>query len=66
MTNKTSWMLQACEYLFTLKDKGLGDETFYNEYLFVCYERSKFIPIQTTAQTDNLQTALLLHREDLK
>ena len=59
-------MLQTCEYLLTLKDKGLGDESFYNEYLFVCYERSKFIPIQTTSQTDSVQAALLLCREELK
>ena len=33
-----NFFLQSVEYLLALKDKGWGDEGFYNEYDFICHE----------------------------
>ena len=31
-----NWWQSSAEYLISLKEKGWGDESFYNEYEYIC------------------------------
>ena len=45
-----TWWRDSSEYLISLREKGYGDESFYNEFDFIChcvYEFKESNPIQT-------------------
>ena len=58
-------MVSSCEYLITLKEKGLGDQEFYNEYSFVCYEIYKIQHPEAIQEVDRIQAKNLLSLEAL-
>lgn len=60
-----TWMVSSCEYLITLKEKGLGDQGFYNEYTFVCYELYKHNHPEAIQEIDYIQAQNLLSIEAL-
>ena len=61
-----NFFLQATEYILTLKDKGFSDESFYNEYDFICYETYKIHHPESIQEINNIQTITLLQREKLR
>lgn len=62
----TPWMEICCEYLITLKEKGFGDQEFYDEYSFICYEVYKNNHPEALEEVNNMQTKKLLQREILR
>lgn len=49
------WMEQCILYFISLRSKGYPDESFYNEYDFICHERFQKDPIPISSQDCNLQ-----------
>lgn len=62
----TPWMELSCEYLITLKEKGLGDQEFYNEYSFICYEMYKAKHPESIQEIINIQAKNILSIEVLR
>ena len=59
-----SWMYQACQYLVELKDKGFGDESFYNEYDFIGHELHKANTYEVLEESNTLQAEIFLYGEN--
>lgn len=61
-----NFFLQSTEYILALKDKGFSDESFYNEYEFLCYETYKIRNPKALEEVNNIQAKKLLQREILR
>lgn len=56
--------MDACSiYFISQRAKGYPDESFYNEYDFICHARLESNSISNSSQIDCLQAETLLHRE---
>ena len=64
--NWTEEYLTNC-VMFILEKKKTGwtksDESFYNEYDFICHARFQKDSIPNSSQTSSIQTETFLHRE---
>lgn len=60
-----TWTMNCVTYWISLKQKGWYDESFYNEYDFVCHEVFDQTNPEPKTQSNTLQTTILLHREEL-
>ena len=69
MKSHTEQYLTNC-VLFILRNKEHGwtasDESFYNEFDFICHARHQKDILSNVENSDSLQSTTLLHREKLK
>ena len=55
-----SWTMDCVKYWIYLKQKGWFDESFYNEYDFVCREKYLCNNKQVLEESNRLQAETLL------
>ena len=57
------FMIYCTEYIIAQRKKGYPDQSFYNEYDFICHARFQEDLIPNSPQTSGIQAETLLHRE---
>lgn len=57
------FMIDCTQYIIAQRERGYPDQSFYNEYDFICHVRLQKDLISNSSQTSGIQAEALLHRE---